>query len=384
MEGIGHQEEWYRPILTDLDVLRSLQPVDTPIPSEPQRYQQNASQSHNQNALSTFALFARLPIEIRNQIWKASLTPRIVKWIQKHDHDVFEVPSKSRALFSVNREAREAAFFYGEYILVSETPRTMYFSPIIDYLFFDPGWIDLVGLQADSRRPDPLDVFLPKLVDVRNIMVHPNYTEERKKPTVLFEKLPSLERVLVAADEKSIGFQSKYMISTVYDIDKYYTATARTRIPNIKKPYIAVGCLGWVGPERRSMHHGSEDHRQLVAVFENDKEIKAHAASLREEEWKFVQERFHHQRPKLKLKFRERRDDSTVQSSSSGLGATAGHLPSYLETAVDHGSEDAESSIPDENEDARAKRQRVEGEFNSLQATTLRSGDELPDYDQIV
>lgn len=379
-------EELHRPILTNQDTLGDPQQVDALNSPEPQQCQQNSSPSDNQNALSSFAPFPWLPIEIRNQIWKASLTPRIVKWIRKHDQDVFEVPSKSLALLSVNRESREAAFFYGEYLLVSESPRTMYFSPIIDYLFFDPGWIDLVGLQADSRRPDPVDLFLPELSAIRNIMVHPNYTEERKMPTVLFEKLRFLERVLVAADEKSIGFQSQYMIGTVYDIDKYYMATARRRIPDVKKPYIAVGCLGWVGLERRSMHHGSEDRRQLVAVFENGNQMKAHAASLREEEWRFVQERFQQGRPKFKLNFRQRRDDLTHQPASSGSGATAEHPPTYSETGASHGSdsEEAESSTQNRNPDTRAKRQRVEGEFNSVQATSSRSGDELPDYDQIV
>lgn len=383
---MGSTEELHRSILKNQVTLRGPQRADAINYSEPQQTQQNYSPSDHRNALSYFAPFPRLPIEIRNQIWRASLTPRIVKWIRKHDQNVFEVPSKSLTLLSVNHESREAALFYGEYLLVSESPRTMYFSPIIDYLFFDPGWVDLIGLQADSRRPDPIDLFLPELSDIRNIMVHPNYTEERKIPTVLFEKLQFLERVLVAADEKSIGFQSQCMIGTVYDIDKYYMTTARRRIPDVKKPYIAIGCLGWVGLERRSMHHGSEDRRQLVAVFENSNQMKAHATSLREEEWQFVQERFQQGRPKFKLNFRQRRDDSTYQPSSSGSGATAEHPPTYSETGASHGpdSEEAESSIQNRNPDARAKRQRIEGEFNNVQPTSSRSGDELPDYNQIV
>lgn len=379
-------EEWQRLNLTNLNSLDESQLLDVVNNLDFLEPLQTSSPPNDENISSTFAPFSRLPIEIRNQIWKAALEARIVKWIRTNDRNVFDVPSKSLAVLSVNRESREAAFFYGEYIRVSTSPRTIYFSPIIDYLFFDPGWIDLVGLQASERRPDPIETLLPEFCEIRNIMVHPNYTEERKTPTVLFEKLPRLERVLVAADEKSIGFHSKYMTSTAYDIDKYYMATARRRISDIKKPYIAVGCLGWVGLERRSMHHGLEDHRQLVAVFENDREMKAHAASLREEEWRFVQERFQQGRPKLTLNFRKQGQDSRRQSSSSGSGVTIEHPPSYSDIAASHGSdsEEAESSTQNRSADERNKRQRVKGKFQKLLGINLRRIDGLPDYAQIV
>jgi hypothetical protein len=380
MEG---NDEWQRLDLTNSHSLEELQSLD--VLNNLDFLDRLQSPCPPQNTPSTFAPFSRLPIEIRNQIWKAALTARIVKWIRTNDQNVFDVPSKSLALLSVNRESREAGFFYGEYRRVSTSPRTMYFSPVIDYIFFDPGWIDLVGLQANSRRPDPIETILPEFSKIRNIMVHPNYTEERKTPTALFEKLRSLERVLVAADEKSIGFHSKYMTSTAYDIDKYYMATARRRIPDIKKPYIAVGCLGWVGLERRSMHHGLEDHRQLVAVFENDREMKAHAASLREEEWQFVQERFQQGRPKLKLNFRKPGDYSRRQSSSSGSGVTVAYPPSYSELTTSHGSDSEEAELSTQNRSANEgnKRQRVKGEFKKLLAKGPRSIDELPDYEQI-
>jgi hypothetical protein len=381
MEGT---KEWERLNLTNLDSLNDSQSMDVFNNldfSEPVK----TSSPSDDNLSLTFTPFARLPIEIRNQIWRAALTARIVKWLRTNDRNVFEMPSKSLALLSVNRESREAAFFYGEYIMVSTSPRTMYFSPIIDYLFFDPGWIDLVRLQANGRLPDPIETLLPEFRGTRNIMVHPNYTEERKTPTVLFEKLPYLERVLVAADEKSIGFHSKYMTSTAYDIEKYYTATAKRRIPDIKKPYIAVGCLGWVGLERENMHHGLEDHRQLVAVFENDREMKAHAALLRMEEWRFVQERFSHGRPKLTLKFRKQRPGSRRPSSSSSSGVTVEHPPSYSDTAASDrlDSEEAKSSTQNQSENEGSKWQRVKGKFQKFIATIPRNIDHLPDYDQV-
>jgi hypothetical protein len=341
-----------------------------------------STQELQQKTFSTFAPFSQLPIEIRNQIWKISLAPRVVKWKRTEDQNSFEVPSRTLSLLSVNRESREAAFFYGEYQEVSADPRTMYFSPIIDYLLFDPGWVDLVG-NSTTSRPDPIDSLLPELSNIRNIMVHPNYTEKRKKPTTLFEKLRSLQRILVAADEKMIGAQRKHMLATVYDIDKYYVAMARGRVPDIVRPYIAVGCLGWVGPERHSMHHGSEDHRQLVAVFDNEAQMADHAVLLREEEWKFVQERFKHGRPKLVLNFRQHRGNAACQQSCPELGAA--RPPSYSEPTTSHASNsrDAEASTEDGHPNARNKRQRVNGEFQGFQAANPRNDEELPEYAQI-
>ncbi|MAD87394.1 MAG: hypothetical protein CL912_30920 [Deltaproteobacteria bacterium] len=123
-------------------------------------------------------------------------------------------------------------------------------------------------------------------------MVHSHYTDERKRPTALFEKLHELEQVLVAADEKSIGFQnqSKFILGTAYDIKLYYAADVRKRFPKFKVPYIAVGCLGWTGSERRKMHHGHQDTRELLRVCENEAQMKEHLAVIREEEWRFMEE----------------------------------------------------------------------------------------------
>lgn len=327
---------------------------------------------------SSFAPFSRLPVEIRNQIWKISLAPRVVKWKRTDDQNTFEVPSKTLPLLSVNRESREAAFFYGEYQQVSADPRTMYFSPLIDYLLFDPGWIDLVG-NTSGTRLDPIDTLLPELSNIRNIMVHPNYTEERKKPTVLFEKLRSLQQILVAADEKMIGAQRKHMVATVYDIDKYYMAMARSRGPDIARPYIAVGCLGWVGPERHSMRHGSEDYRQLVAVFDKEDQIAEHAVLLREEEWKFVQERFKHGRPKLVLNFRQQTGSSGHQSACSRSELSVSQPPSYSELTNSPISDLKEAEL-----NARNKRKRVDGESQTHQPANPGVDEELPEYAQII
>jgi 2EXR family len=331
-----------------------------------------------------FPLFSHLPVEIRNQIWKTSLTPRIVKWMRMDDENIFEVPSKTLPLFSVNRESREAAFFYGEYQKVSTEPRTMYFSPVIDYLLFDPGWVDLVG-HAKVSRPDPIGTLLPELSNIRNIMVHPNYTEERKTPTSLFENLRSLQCVLVAADEKMIGAQRKHMVATVYDIDKYFMFTAKQRVSDIKRPYIAVGCVGWVGAERHRWHHPSEDHRQLVAVFDNEDQMAEHAVSLRDEEWKYVQERFKQGRPKSILKFRQATNASECQSSSSHCGSMDTQPPSYSEPPSVQIAEEVEagSLAQEESSNARNKRQRVDGDFQGLQAANTERDEELPGYDQI-
>jgi len=334
--------------------------------------------------LPAFQLFSQLPIEIRNQIWKTSLAPRIVKWKRADDENIFEVPSKTLPLLSVNRESREAAFFYGEYQKVSADPRTMYFSPIIDYLLFDPGWVQLVG-HTNVNKPDPISTLLPDFSKIRNIMVHPNYTEERKTPTALFENLRSVRRILVAADEKMIGAQRKHMVATVYDIDKYYMATAKRRIPDIKRPYIAVGCLGWVGSERHRWHHPSEDHRQLVAVFDHEDQMSEHAVTLREEEWKYVQNRFKPGRPKSILKFRQP-GELGRQSSNSCLGASILQPPSYSEpsTMRTAGPSEAVDPVEDDSLEARNKRQRVGGEFQCLQTADPEIEEELPGYDQVV
>ncbi len=304
-----------------------------------------------------FTLFQNLPAELRAPIWKQALAPRVIKWIRKDNQNVFVAPSKSFPLFDVCRESREVALLYGQYRDISPSEKVVYFSPIIDYLIFDPIWVGLVPRSSTTAKPDPLDSLPPDLGTVRNIMVHPNYTEERRRPTARFEKFPDLESILVAADEKSIGLHNKFMLGTVYDIKLYYEADVKKRMPDVRIPYIAVGCLGWTGGERWKMHHGSEDTRELVAVFENDAQMKARLSLVREEERRFTQQ-LQLGKPKLTLKFRqakagdEKEDKSTpfkfpvVVSNppeyekgtfdTKGAGEVAvGELPSYEEAERD-------------------------------------------------
>ena len=253
-----------------------------------------------------FSIFSALPAEIRMRVWESSLTPRIIRWIRMNDRNVFSTPSNSLPLLAVSRESREAAFLYGKYQFLTASASPLYFSPILDYLWFDPGWTQLHMHQPHLSpfREDPLEPLLPDLSLLQNIMVHPNWSDQRMRPTVLFAKLPLIKRVLVAADEKSIGFQNQVMLETVKDIKMYYNAVQNAN-PAVRRPYIAVGCLGWTGQERRSIRHGNEDTRQLVTIFENDSEMKAHLNFLREEEWKFTQ-RF--DRPKIVHSLRRARE----------------------------------------------------------------------------
>jgi hypothetical protein len=241
---------------------------------------------------TTFILFPLLPPEIRFQIWAAALTPRIVKWTRKNGMKIFTASTKSPPLAIVFEESRKAALFHGKYQNLYAASTPLYFSPLIDFLMFDPGWRDIVKYPGPLYTPpglDPLESLPANLLGMRNIMVHPNYTDNRKVPSTSFEKLSGLEQLLVVADEKSIGFQSKFMLGTIYDISKYYHGRRREGV-KLRAPYIAIGCLGWTGAERQKIHHGKEDDRKLVAISESGEEMKAHLYLLREEQWKFTQE----------------------------------------------------------------------------------------------
>ena len=156
---------------------------------------------------TTFALFPKLPSEIRCQIWVAAIRPRIVKWTRTNDKNTFTAPSKSLPLFATCQESRDTVILYGDYRnMAPSNLAPVYLSPLFDYLFFDSMWAGLRAFQTHRLRemPDPLDSILPHLEMTRNIVVHPNYTDERKRPTALFEKLPRLQQLLVAADERSV------------------------------------------------------------------------------------------------------------------------------------------------------------------------------------
>ncbi|KAG0648217.1 hypothetical protein D0Z07_5311 [Hyphodiscus hymeniophilus] len=260
------------------------------------------------DACPSFHPFSELPVELRAKIWEASLKPRIVRWTRTNDQNSFTSPSRSLPLMIVSKEAREAAFLYGGYQNLTNDQTPVYFSPQLDYFWFDPGWTDL-GSSSHMFLNDPLEELLPKLGELENIMIHPNWSGHRRRPSVSFGKVRSIRQVLVAADEKSIGFHGKVMLETVKEVKSYYTFL-ESQEQDTKIPYVAVGCVGWVGEERRRMHHSSEDNRQLVKVFEKQREINSHMHRLRKEEWQFTRNAFN--RPKIvhKLRFVREREES--------------------------------------------------------------------------
>lgn len=261
----------------------------------------------------TFTIFSKLPIEIRARIWEKAITPRIIRCNRTNDENIFTAISKSLPLIKVCRESREAAFLYGGYILLRTSPY-IYFSPKIDYLYFDVGWEPLTPRlfpPTPPKRPcnfvETLEAINPGLKMLRNIMVHPSWSDERMKPTVPLAQFPQLDRLLVSSDEKSIGPRSNVMFDAVHDLRMYYVAVKKQN-PNINIPWIAVGCLGWTGADRWAIHHGSRDNRQLVAVFQDYAAMKEHQRLLREEEKRFTQERFASRPPSFMLKLRLARE----------------------------------------------------------------------------
>ncbi|TVY31817.1 hypothetical protein LOCC1_G008924 [Lachnellula occidentalis] len=273
-----------------------------------------------------FTIFPKLPAELRAKVWQAAITPRVVRCQRTNDENLFTAPSKSLSLFEVSRESRNIAFLYGGFILLSTTPCYVYFSPKIDYLLFDVGWksigpprYPLIHPATPPKVPQEfimsLEAIDPALKMLRNIMVHPNWNDQRMLPTVPLAGFPLLERVLVASDEKSIGLRSEVMFSTVHDIKMYYGIT-RQREPEVTTPRIAVGCLGWTGKDRWTMHHGRHDNRQLVAVFQDYAAMKEHQRLLQEEEKRFTQERFGPRTPSFMLKLRQAREAHSTETKS--------------------------------------------------------------------
>ena len=289
----------------------SMNPVTSKVSPSPPSYN---------DVCPSFVLFSELPTELRMKIWEATLNSRIVRWTRTNDRNVFTAPSRSLTLMLVSKEAREAAFLYGGYQNLTDYWNPVYFSPKMDYLWFDPGWTGF-GFVSSQFLNDPLESLLPNLGEISNIMVHPNWSGHHRRPTVLFGKVPSIRKVLVAADEKSIEFHGKVMLETVKEIKNYYAAlTNQGQVT--KTPYVAVGCVGWVGEERRRMHHGSEDNRQLVKIFEKQWEMNLHMLHLREEKWQFTHHHFN--RPKIvhKLRFVRETEESARKLSSPGSSVT--------------------------------------------------------------
>lgn len=275
--------------------------------------------------LEDFYLFVTLPVEIRVKIWEAALAPRIVRWIRGTDGSVFTAPSGSLPLLSVCQESRSTAFFYAQYRVLAGLKK-VYFSPVLDYLWIDPGWTK--PYVSDTVLDDRHDTLREQFGEVQNIMVHPNWSGERKEPAVSMANVPSIKRILVAADEKSIGIRSSIMLDTVQDL-KYYYYNFHKENAATKMPYIAVGCLGWVGLERRSIWHGSEDKRQLLMVFENYGEMKNHLAYLREEQWKFIQQQ-RSQSKGISGLFRMRRTEAAGPPTISNASRNEGKISSMF------------------------------------------------------
>ncbi|EPE29919.1 hypothetical protein GLAREA_01079 [Glarea lozoyensis ATCC 20868] len=268
----------------------------------------------------SFTMFQQLPVEIRLRIWESAITPRIIKCKHSHDRNLFTGPSHPVALL----HSREAAFLYGEYDLVSTSPSMVYFSLKYDYLWFDAGWTSFEPprYRIANRPPPTSHDFTESLpspsLKLRNIMIHPNWSDKRMKPTVQFANFTKLQRVLVAADERSIGIQSQVMLDTIYDLKMYYTI-AKQKLPETKTPKIAVGCLGWTGSEGKRLYHTNEDNRQLVGIFDTYAEMKDHQQSLRELEWKFTRDRFSTPKPSIIAKLQKARELSE-RNNPTGIG----------------------------------------------------------------
>jgi hypothetical protein len=211
--------------------------------------------SRRQEDVISFHLFPDFPEELRMRIWEVSLAARIVRLIHMNDRDVFTAPSNELPQLWVSRESRKAAFLYGKYIRIVGSSSKVYFSPLIDYLWLDPKWTDLKHWKPKSKDDQLRETYQCLFNDVRNIMVHPNWSGERRIPASSLASLPNVERVLVGADESSIGRNSDVMLGTMQDINCYYLAFKKDR-PETKMPYIAVGCLGWPRKERRNFRHG--------------------------------------------------------------------------------------------------------------------------------
>ncbi|PQE23132.1 hypothetical protein CJF32_00004532 [Rutstroemia sp. NJR-2017a WRK4] len=242
----------------------------------------------------SFPHFPSLPTEIRIQIWRLTLSPRIIRWHNTSEHNHFSSPALRTPLLRINHESRATAFTYGKYITLQPDPDSppFYFSPHLDWLLFDPTWFERAPLHgrgpstAQEKRERSMNSILPGLEAVQNLMVHPNWSGVRVRPLVLFGSLPSVKNVLVAVDEKSIGLQSKVLMESTWDIRSYYQSQ-----PGTPLPYIAVGCLGWMGDDRWRLHRGERDTRELIRVLESYATMHTHKKELESERRRFIEQR---------------------------------------------------------------------------------------------
>jgi hypothetical protein len=239
-----------------------------------------------------FPRFSELPAEIRIQVWRNSMSPRIIRWHNKDERNVFTVPQTGTPLLRVCHESRATAFTYGKYKVLQPDPISppFYISPPLDWLLFDPTWFEkdpphLRPSSAQQKRQESMNSILPCFDSIQNLMVHPNWSGVRVRPLVLFGELTSVRNVLVAVDEKSIGLQSKVLMESTWDIRSYYQSTST------QLPYIAVGCLGWIGDDRWSMQHGDRDTRELIRVLESYATMHTHKKALENERRRFIAQR---------------------------------------------------------------------------------------------
>jgi len=284
-----------------------------------------------------FLYFAFLPAELRIRIWELAFTPHIIRWVRIDDEatlssNKYPYSRRLNPISQVSREAREAIFSFAKFVKLGDLLYHRY-SPSHDYLHLDTAWRELSKPQLEK---DPF-VSLPfDYCSITRVMINPNYTEERMKPGLAFEKLPALKEVLVVADEKSVGLKDKFMLASVYDLQKYFQVL-KGRNAKITVPYIAIGCLGRVGSDRTRIAHSTEDRRQLIAIFENQFEIKEHLNKVREEETRFLKSTFN-QKSGLKLRFKPGVSPDVLtrrtKQTTSGMSTSLPHTESGQNTTI--------------------------------------------------
>lgn len=285
-----------------------------------------------------FPQFSNLPTEIRLQIWQQALSTRIIRWYNKDERNVFIIPRNSIPLLGVSHESQDAAFRYAGYRFIWPDPKSdpFYFSPRLDWLLFDPTWFESdpphpphpsAPSSAQQKRQESMNLVLWWFKSTQNLMVHPNWSGVRARPLVLFGTLASVRNVLVAADEKSIGPQSKVLMESTWDIRSYYQKNS-TRVP-----YIAVGCLGWTGDDRWSMQHGDRDTRELIAVFENYAQMHIYKKALEKERRRFTEQRIAD--PKLFQNLRSVDVSHDTPANVQDTPSEPGPPPAYWEVVDD-------------------------------------------------
>ncbi|KAH8594621.1 hypothetical protein B0O99DRAFT_595123 [Bisporella sp. PMI_857] len=294
---------------------------------EPPPYFEVCGNSPRQCSAAMFSVFPELPTELRMRVWQLALEPRIVRWSQTSSsdgsHSAFEAFPKSVSLLSVSQEARTAAFLYGEYQTLN-TKSKIYFSPMLDYLWFNPGWFDSRSVFAQQRTTTlalEMGAVFQDFACVKKVMVHPNWdTEFEAKPSIQFTRLPLVEQVLVVADEKSVGLRSEIMLRTTKEVARHYVMFHEGK-QNIRYPHVAVGCLRWSAAGKGQSPRSPGSGPQLVAIFESSEEMKAHLSSVLKAELEFTKQRFGQPKIVHKLRFKQRPTESVPINSTHPIAS---------------------------------------------------------------